>query len=149
MVLAAYILILICIIGFFVSLVKIHKLRKKIYTSLACVLVIALIVLLGHSKENVDIQSRQALNQLTTKQVLSDDSDKNAVKEVVESPRPLKIQDLKVTNKNTAPDDSLNEYSEELVKINNKDYAVEAVCFMVPFPWVPFEQWQINQVHLK
>jgi uncharacterized protein YacL len=144
-----YTLMILLIIAFIVALIKFSRISFKIYSFLIAVLLIYLIILFGHSQTNVKIQMKSALNSLTTKTILSDDSSEQDVKEIVNSKHPLKIEDIRIIDPNSGVDYALNKYRTAYVKINNTNYVVKVVCYMVPVPWVPFEDWQLDEVNKK
>jgi hypothetical protein len=90
-------------------------------------LLIYLIILYGYSQTNVKIQIKSALSSLTTKTILSDDSSEQNGKDIVNSKHPLKIEDIRIKDRNSGVDDALNKYRTANIKINNADYVVK-VC---------------------
>ncbi|KJE29138.1 hypothetical protein LG52_2284 [Geobacillus kaustophilus] len=131
------ILVLIFVIVFndFIS----KKLLRYLFPCL--IILIFLIPLIGHSNLLLNYQLRTQLDKLSVDKV-NFLSDKKAVEEINSLDHPLRFKILSKTKKR-------NNMFDFVIKTedNKHKYLIRMVNYTEPFKWVPFNDFQINQVN--
>lgn len=141
----ASIVIIVLFMVIFVILFSSLMFKNMVIKIISAALILTLLIsipCIGHSDWNREYKLKAGINNLRLEDITIY-SDKNAVKEIISSPRPIQINTssgLKIQNEGSTL------FFTQVVQIEDKSYSIRMVCYMYPLTWTPYQTWEVNLI---